>query len=257
MDGLPSTLPEHCVQIASTRPYGNIGWFFVVLSLLVVAGFSPAVPGTPFFGYVSQLAGGGDIPAVIHIHAAVAMAWLALLCVQPFLIRAQRPDLHRRLGWASLALAALLLVTAVQVTQHAWTKAIALFPRDAVLSLLAQPFTGLALFLACYTLALANRRRLHRHVAFMVGAALAVASPGLARLGLYLAGGAGILAVIAAIYLTLLAFMLHARLRWRQTILRSPWWIVIALFLAAHALDLAGSGTAAWRAFAEYLVVWW
>ena len=38
------------------RPYRNIGFFFLVLLVLVVAGFTPPVPGTPFFGYFSRAA---------------------------------------------------------------------------------------------------------------------------------------------------------------------------------------------------------
>lgn len=247
------------MQAAGRRPYRNVGFFFIGLFVLVLAGFTPMVPGTPFFGYFSRVAGGGQVPAVIHAHAIAAVAWFLLLCVQPFLVRANRLDLHRWLGRASVVLAVMLVVTGVLVTKRAYANAIEEgVPRDVVLSLLAQPFTGLSLFVLCYVLALLNRRRLHRHVAFMVGASLAVATPGLARLGLYVAGGpVGIIAVMIGIYATLACFMFYAKAKWKQPLAKSPYLVLIGLFIAAHALDLAGSRTAAWLWLADKAVSHW
>ena len=90
------------------RPYRNIGFFFLLLLVLVVAGFTPRVPDMPFFGYFSQLARSGhaQIPLVIHLHALGAVAWFVLLCTQAFLIRANRTRLHRLLGKASVLVVA-------------------------------------------------------------------------------------------------------------------------------------------------------
>jgi uncharacterized membrane protein YozB (DUF420 family) len=240
------------------RPYRNIGFFFLLLFVLVIAGFTPKVPGTPFFGYFGSAARFDPIPLVIHLHALAATAWFALLSLQPFLIRADRPDLHRRLGWASIVVVLFLFVTAIQVMKQFYTQGIAQMPRDTVLSLLAQSFTGLTLFGLFYAIALMKRRRLHQHVAFMVAAALAVATPGLARLGLYIAGGmAGILVLVALIYATLAGFMLYARLRFGQPVWRSPYLVAMALFLAGHAMDFFGSRTTAWRWFADKVVSVW
>lgn len=240
------------------RPYRNIGFFFLALLALVIAGFTPPVPGTPFFGYFSQVGRFGQVPWVIHLHALFAVAWFVLLSVQPFLIRANRPDLHRLLGRASVVLVALVLFTAVQVMKHFYAKGILTMPRDTVLSLLAQSFTGLTLFLVFYTVALLRRRHLHQHVAFMVAAALAAATPGLARLGLYVVGGLpGILTVVALIYATLIGFMAYAKFRLRQPLRTSPYLPIIGLFLLAQTMDFVGSRSAAWLWFADKVVSAW
>ena len=74
------------------RPYRNIGFFFLLLLVLVITGFTPRIPDMPFFGYFSQLARSGhaQIPLVIHLHAFAALAWFVLLCTQAFLMRANR-----------------------------------------------------------------------------------------------------------------------------------------------------------------------
>lgn len=240
------------------RPYRNIGFFFLFLLFLVVAGFTPRVPGTPFFGYFGELARSGRVPAVVHSHAWVAVAWFLLLSAQPFLIRANRVDLHRWLGRASIVVVALFLVTAVHVMKHFFAKAVEQYSRDTALSLLSQSFTGLTLFLLFYLIALWKRRSLHTHVAFMVAGALAAATPGLARLGLYVVGGLpGILLVVVLVYATLVAFMLYAKLRLQQPILKSPYLMIIAMFVLAHAMDFVGSRTATWRWVAGQIVSVW
>ena len=242
------------------RPYRNIGFFFLLLLVLVIAGFTPRVPDMPFFGYFSQLARSGhaQIPMVIHLHALGAVAWFVLLCTQAFLIRANRTRLHRLLGKASVLVVALFLFTALQVMKHFYAKAVVELPRDAVLSLLAQSFTALFLFTLFYVIALLRRRHLHQHVAFMVGASLAAATPGLARLGLYVIGGLpGILAVVALIYATLAGFLLYTKIRLHQPVLRSPYLPIMALFFLAHAMDCVGSRSAAWLWVADKIVSAW
>ena len=247
-----------CVATQAGRPYRNIGFFFLVLLAMVVAGFTPPVPDTPFFGYFSRAAMPVAVPRVIHLHVLVALAWFALLTVQPFLIRMQRPALHRRLGWSSFVVVARVVLTAVPVMKHAFANALTEMSRDAALSMLAQPVNGLLLLVLFYGLALWRRRHLHSHVAFVVAAALVTATPGLARLGLYVVGGMpGILLVIAFIYATLAAFMLLAKFRHRQPMLKGPYLPIMALFLLTHAMDIVGSQSAAWRAVAEGIVAVW
>ena len=237
------------------RPYRNIGFFFLLLALLVIAGFTPHIAGTPFFGYFSTLARHGQIPAIFHLHALVAVTWFTLLTVQPFLIRANRLHLHRWLGRASLVVVALFFLTALAVIKHTYLNGIAHLPRDTVLAGLEQPFIDLALFLSFYTVALLRRRHFHQHVAFMIAAALASATPGLARLGLHVVGGLpGILLVIVLIYATLVSFLLYAKICLYQPVMRSPFLLILAVFFIAHVIEVVGEHSAAWLWLADKLV---
>jgi hypothetical protein len=49
-------------------------------------------------------------PPIVHVHAAVFMGWLALFSVQVLLIRTKRLEIHRKLGFAMLAWAAVMMV---------------------------------------------------------------------------------------------------------------------------------------------------
>ena len=245
-------------ELKMKRPYRNIGFFFLLLLALVIAGFTPRVPDTPFFGYFSHIRQSSPVPLVIHLHAIAAIAWFTLLSIQPFLIRANRLNLHRLLGKASIVLVILFFFTAIQVMKHFYTQNLVQLPRDTVLSSLTQSFTALSLLLLFYSIALLKRRNIYQHVAFMIAAALASAIPGLARLGLYVVGGLpGILIVLGMIYATLIGFMIHAKIRFHQPVSRSPYLLIIPLFLAANAMDFVGSQTAAWLWLADKIVTVW
>lgn len=240
------------------RPYRNIGFFFLLLLVLVIAGFTPRVPDTPFFGYFSHITQSSPVPLVIHLHALTAIAWFTLLSIQPFLIRANRLDLHRILGKASIGLVFLFFVTAIQVMKHFYIQNIVELPRDTVLSSLTQSSTALSLLLLFYSIALLKRRNIYQHVAFMVAAALASAIPGLARLGLYVVGGLpGILIILGLIYSTLIGFMIHAKIQFKQPISRSPYLLIIPLFFAANTMDFVGSQSSAWLWLADEIVKVW
>ena len=62
--------------------------------------------------YFSRL---GLADAVTHLHAGLMLAWMAMLLVQPWLIRTRRMALHRRIGQFSYGVMPGVLLTALDV----------------------------------------------------------------------------------------------------------------------------------------------
>jgi hypothetical protein len=77
----------------------------------VVSGF-----GTDSFEHIAKH--GLDYPLIVHCHAIVFVGYLVLFTVQAALIRNGRPDLHRRLGQAGAALAAVMVVLGPATAFH-------------------------------------------------------------------------------------------------------------------------------------------
>lgn len=84
--------------------------FFSLMAVLsavtIVAGFSQTY-------WPKIVTGEHPLPLIIHIHAAVFTSWLVLFVAQTTLILRGRTAVHRRLGIAGVALAALMLVIGV------------------------------------------------------------------------------------------------------------------------------------------------
>ena len=81
--------------------------FFSLMAIIaagtIVAGFSQT--------YVSKVVTGAPaLPPIVHLHAAIFTSWLGLFVAQTTLVLTGRTAVHRRLGVAGVALAALMLV---------------------------------------------------------------------------------------------------------------------------------------------------
>lgn len=71
--------------------------------MAVLSGF-----GTDTFNHLSKY--GLDYPLIVHFHAVAFVGYLTLFTVQVALIRSARIDVHRKLGTAGAALAAVMIV---------------------------------------------------------------------------------------------------------------------------------------------------
>lgn len=145
-------------------------WF---AALLVAAGFAfwPR-----YLGRLNE-----DIDPYTHFHAAVATAWCLLLIVQPFLIRAGRRDLHRRVGALSYGIAPLVLVASTLLA-HQRFRAMDEATFSAEAANLYLPLSAVLLFGVSYALAMAWRRTQALHARFMIATGLVLIDPVLGRL---------------------------------------------------------------------------
>src|SRR5882757_5844551 len=80
---------------------------FLLFTALVWVGVLSGF-GTESFDHLRKY--GLDYPLIVHFHAVAFVGWLVLFTVQVALIRTARPDVHRRLGTAAIALAVAMMV---------------------------------------------------------------------------------------------------------------------------------------------------
>lgn len=141
-------------------------WVAVAMMCTVSLGFSFTYFGPLFRGAYP------DVPAIVHVHGWSFFAWYLLLIVQAGLVRSGRVTIHRTLGLASTALAAVmigvgLIVATVRVDM-------ALGDPDPFWSFMALPiFSIWVLFTALYAAAIHRRRHPSIHKRLMLLAAAA------------------------------------------------------------------------------------
>lgn len=88
------------------RAYRNLGFFFLALPLIFLAGF-----WIPYFSEIPRF--NPSITTAVHIHALLLFAWVGLLVIQPLAIRSNAFSVHGILGKASYALMPLIIVFAI------------------------------------------------------------------------------------------------------------------------------------------------
>ena len=136
-------------------------------------------------------------PAIVHVHAAVFVSWLALLTTQIALIRRGRRDIHMKLGIAGMILAPVMVVlgpaAAIMVSRadYAATHHAPVF--------IAIQFLGILDFAGLAGAAFLLRANSSAHKRLILLATLAITDAGFAR---WFAGG--ILAALGMHYWTFL-----------------------------------------------------
>ncbi len=81
--------------------YYNLGYWFLLLIVLVFAGFY-----TSYFAVFFK-----PTASIIHIHFTLMVLWIAMLITQPFLIKFRKRALHKKLGKISYVLVPLVLLS--------------------------------------------------------------------------------------------------------------------------------------------------
>jgi hypothetical protein len=180
------------------RPRADRNAFLFLTALIWVAVLSGF--GTDSFRHVSKH--GLDYPLIVHFHAVVFVGFLVLFTTQVVLIRTGRTDVHRRLGVAGAALAAVMLVlgpaTAVIVDAQAYVT------KGDTPEFLAVQFTDILAFAGLAGAGLRLRGVSAAHRRLMLLALMYISDAGFARLinGVIAAPlGHGLLGEVTELYL--------------------------------------------------------
>ena len=239
-------------ELRATRVSGAYDHVFYtvmasLMALTVFVGFGP----TYYFRLMSGTPGtitGGAVTPGLHLHGVVFSAWVLLFLLQTVLIGLRRVRIHRRLGYASIALAATMVVVGVRTAIDSAARGAAP-PGVDPFAFLAVPLFDITLFAGFVSAALLKRRDKEAHKRLMLLAYVSIITaavarlPGLLPLGPLAFFGLSFLFVVAGMaYDWLSRGRLHRAYAWGAPI--------IALSVPVR---LAVSSTPAWHSFAQWL----
>lgn len=133
--------------------------------------------------YYSQPTARTDLPAIVHVHAAVFTAWVAILVAQAAAVAAGRVRLHRRLGNAGMAYGALVFSVGLLVSVGAPALRVrdGQFPLEVGGIVVLYNLTDMLLFGAFLALAFSYRNRPEAHKRWIVAATAALCGAALGR----------------------------------------------------------------------------
>jgi hypothetical protein len=120
------------------------------------------------------------VPAILYVHVATFVGWLALLLLQTGLIQSGRGALHRRIGLASIGFGAGLVVVGVWVSIVMARLEAARGDAQAG-SFLIVPFADMAVFGTLFALGVRYRRSPETHRRLMLMAAFSLTAAAFAR----------------------------------------------------------------------------
>lgn len=224
--------------------------FTAMVWLGILSGF-----GTDSFNHLRKF--GLDYPLIVHFHAVAFVGYLVLFTTQVALVRNDRLDLHRKLGMAGAALAALMLVlgpaTALVVHGIQYTAT------GATPEFLAVQLTDILAFAGLTGAGLLLRKTPSAHKRLMLMGLIYISDAGFARfLNAFAAAplGEGAVGTAVTLYLGsdllmlgLGAYDLFTRGRLHPAYIAGLGWV---LLLQATALTLLPN--AAWKVLSLHLI---
>lgn len=210
--------------------YLNDKGFFVRFGVAMVA-----VIFVGFFQWEARgMADVRNVPFWVHLHGGFMVAWLALFVTQIVLAHRDAMDLHRRLGWLSMAVIAGVFVTGI----YTGYRAVELHrypPFFEPAYFLALTIVEPAMFALLVAAGVALRRRTDWHRRLMMGATIVILEPAFGRLlPMPLLGGWGEW-LIMAIQLCFVGAMASHDLKWRGEVHPATLALVAAV-IATHCL---------------------
>ncbi len=192
---------------------------------------------------------GGPFTSIVHLHGALFTAWVGLFLIQTTLVATRRVGVHRRLGVAGAVLAASMVAVGVSVAVATAARGGAPPGVDAR-AFLIIPLTDMLLFATFVVTALTRRRDKEAHKRLMLLAYTSIMAAAMARLPGVLPLGPFVFFGMASVFIVAGAIYDIAT---RRRIHRVYLWGG-ALFVVSVPLRLMLSDTAAWQAFASWIV---
>ena len=212
--------------------------FFGALLLLAVPAFWPS--------YIAPKEYEGDWH--VHVHGIALFLWALLLIAQPWLIRAGRLRIHRRLGKASYVIAPVIVVSTILLAKYRMAGE---HPADQLYFLYLQLWLT-AVFAVAYVQAIRWRRSGAIHARYMICTGLTMIDPIVARL-LYNVGGIEPPWMQIVTFLIVDAILLALWLRDRRPgngVRVFP--LMLALFVAFEIPTFFLPATPAWESFGKW-----
>jgi hypothetical protein len=155
--------------------HNRIGYLSVALLLISFLGFYPT--------YIAKFPKLVGFTSAHHFHALMALLWVLLLVVQPFLIRAKKYELHRQVGKLGYIIMPLLVLSLFFVSKATYLKNLTRMPQAEALAILPNGTVEMFDFSLLFILGMVYRKNTTYHLRFLASTGLMMLGPGLGRLG--------------------------------------------------------------------------
>jgi hypothetical protein len=224
------------------------GSFYLAIAMVAVLAVAIGFSTT----YFIPVAGGTFAgPPVAHVHGLLFMAWIAMLLLQPMLVRQGRSRLHRKLGLIALPLALAMAASGLGVGTFAVSRDLAAGGGGVAYSQLIGVVAAMTIFVVYVSIALAARRKPDWHKRMILLATIAILWPAWFRfrhLLPFVPRPDVILGVVVSDSLVVVAM---ARDRFKFGHIHPAYLIFGSLLIAEHVAEIFLFDTPPWRAAAD------
>jgi hypothetical protein len=221
----PTAASKKRPRLRSTEPFGGAITMALIAIVVTLIGF-----WRTYFSILDQV----DLAHMVH--GAASTGWLVLVLTQATLIRNRQYKWHRVVGWSSLLLFAVLLVSSWRMLALMLSGKSGV-PYDFAKLFALSDVTAVPLMIVAYGAAIVLRKDRHVHSRLVSVTLLAGLLPAIARMfNLVWRGPEGLIFAMHPSYMFVLAVLGSAIvIDWKHDRLRWPFPFAFAWFVVAYA----------------------
>jgi hypothetical protein len=158
--------------IAAKIRFDRSGYYFIALMALAIAGFWPS--------YFSRFFNGtNDYNFYFHFHAVMMVLWVAVLIIQPILIRKKKVRIHRVIGKLTYLLMPVMLLSVLLILNSGLKQ----LPAEEIsFSQVIFPVRDFFLLAIAFSIGVWHRRNVQIHARAMIITGIVFIEPALFRL---------------------------------------------------------------------------
>lgn len=172
--GLIKLKPEKNVRdypkISKAFKFDKVGYYAMGLIILAFLGFWP----TYFSKFID---GTADFNFYFHFHFAMASTWIALLILQPILIKNKKFSIHRRIGKLTYIILPLFFVSVVLLKHYRLGGQV----KEGLGASLWLQLKDLVIIGTMFAIAMVNKRNMQIHARAMIATGIVFIEPTLGR----------------------------------------------------------------------------
>jgi hypothetical protein len=218
------------------------GYYLTGLIVLVLLGFWPS--------YFSKfLDGTANFSNYFHFHATVLIVWMALLIIQPILIRKKKIKIHRLIGIASYFIIPLIFLSIILLTHFRTPKGNLL--KEIDLEGAFNSFKDIVILCVAFYIAIKYRKDYQLHARGMIVTGLAFIEPALIRFNFRIITDTTVayLLTIGILYAVFIFLIYKER---NQKTARWVFPLALVLYMMAHTFVIVGVDIPVWRNFVTW-----
>ena len=222
--------------------FQNTGYFYLGFLILAFIGFWPS--------YFSKFFDGtADFNIYFQFHAATAILWVAMLIIQPVLIRSKKYELHRVVGKFSYFLVPILFISVLLLAHNRISPELEFVGPEFWI-----PFKDLVIFSYGFGVAIWFRHSMPIHARGMIVAGFALFEPVMVRVMYNVLGLQGTYPYILAISFGYMVLMVLIFLERKEKQGRWVFPMALVLFFFIHLVRISGFNPDFWEGFSRWFI---
>ena len=216
----------------------------ILTAALVFAGFARTFFLNPFFAKL-------HLPSIWIVHGVVFSSWIVILLTQSVLIAAQQVRIHKKLGYASIAIVTLMAYLGFEMSRQAAQRNFTPPGGPPPSTFFAFQLLGLFAFVGFIAAGYSFRNRPEIHKRLMVSGTVLILTPAVARIFLLFSTNLVIIKAFALQLAVLLACLLYDYITRKRVYL--PYVSAVVTLLALLPVSGLIGSTRLWQSLSHWL----